>query len=53
MLGWHHQLRGHEFEQTLGEVKTRKPGVLQSLGLQRVRHSLVTEQQQPIHITPY
>ena len=20
MVGWHHQLRGHEFEQTLGDV---------------------------------
>jgi len=30
-----------EFEQTLGE-----PGVLQSRGLERVRHELVTEQQQ-------
>ena len=26
-------------------VKVRKPGVLQSTGLQRVRHDLVTEQQ--------
>ena len=25
-------------------VKTRKPGVLQSMGLQRVRHDLATEQ---------
>ena len=21
MVGWHHQLNGHEFEQTLGEIK--------------------------------
>ena len=27
-------------------VKDRKPGVLQSMGSQRVRHDLVTEQQQ-------
>ena len=33
MVEWHHQLNGHEFEHTLG-----KPGVLQSMGLQRVRH---------------
>ena len=40
MVGWHHQLSGHEFEQTLenGEGQGRKPGVLQSMGLQRVRH---------------
>ena len=42
MAGWHHQLNGHVFEQTSGE----KPGVLQSMGSQRVRLDLVTEQQQ-------
>ena len=24
MLGWHHQLNGHEFEQTPGDLKDRK-----------------------------
>ena len=24
MVGWHHQLEGHEFEQTPGEVKDRE-----------------------------
>ena len=24
MVGWHHQLNGHEFEQTLGDVKDRE-----------------------------
>ena len=24
MVGWHHQLSGHEFEQSLGEVKDRE-----------------------------
>ena len=33
MVGWHHQLNGQEFEQTPG-----KPGMLQSMGSQRVRH---------------
>ena len=35
ILGWHHQLNGHEFEQTLGggEGRTGKPGVLQSIGI--------------------
>ena len=33
------QLNGHEFEQTPGES-----GVLQSMGLQRVAHDLVTKQ---------
>ena len=45
MVGQHHQLSGHEFEQTLGDSGTGKPGVLQSMGLQRVGH-LATEQQQ-------
>ena len=29
--------------------RTRKPGMLQSMGSQRVRYSLVTEQQQPLY----
>ena len=37
----------HEFEQILGDSgKTEEPGMLQSMGLQRVRQDLVTEQQQ-------
>ena len=54
MVGWHHQLNGHEFEQTLGDSeansgrwwRTAKPGVLQFMGLQRVRPDLATEKQQ-------
>ena len=42
MVGWHHSLNGHEFEQA--PIK-RKPGKLQSMGLQRVGHNRVTEQQ--------
>ena len=38
MVGWHHQLYGHEFEHAPG-VGDGKPGVLQSVGLQRVRHN--------------
>ena len=37
MAGWHHQLNGHEFEQAPGVGDGGKPGVLQSMGLQRVR----------------
>ena len=45
MVGWHHGLNGHEFEQTLGNsVGTWKPGMLQFTGSQRVRHDLLTEQ---------
>ena len=35
IVGWHHQLNGHEFEQILGDSgRTGKPGVLQSMRLQ-------------------
>ena len=44
MAGWHHRLNGHEFEQTLepqfrGKLSklSLEPGVLQSIGLQRVK----------------
>ena len=50
MVRWHHQLSGQESEQTPGGVcpqwRTEEPGVLQSMGSQRVRRDLVTEQQQ-------
>ena len=36
MVEWHHQLNGHEFEQAPGDGK---PGVLQSIGSQRVGHN--------------
>ena len=45
MVGWHHQLSGQEFEQTPGDSEG-KPGVLQSMGSQRVKHDLVTKQEQ-------
>ena len=34
MVGWHHQLNGHGFEQTLGYSERWKPGVLQPVGSQ-------------------
>ena len=44
--GWmEHWLKGHEFEQTRRWWRTGKPGVLQSMGFQWVRHDLVTKQQ--------
>ena len=37
VLGWHHQLNGHGSEQTQGDSEGQgSPGVLQSMGLQRV-----------------
>ena len=39
VIGWHHRLNGHEFEQTLGDSEGQgKPGVLQFMGWQRVGH---------------
>ena len=44
MVGWHHWLNGHEFEQALGNWWwTGRPGMLRSMGLQRVRHDWETE----------
>ena len=55
MIGWHHRLNGHEFEQTLGDGEgqgdsegPRSLACLQFSGLQRVRHDLSTEQQQNV-----
>ena len=53
MVGWHHRLNGHEFEQTMETAMaphsstlawkipwTEEPGRLQSMGSQRVGHLL-------------
>ena len=45
MVGWHHQLDGHQFEHGTW-LWTGKPGVLQFMGSQRVRYDLAIEQQQ-------
>ena len=55
MVGWHHQLNGHEFEQLWEMVKEGKPGVLQSMGSQRVGHDWVTERlnwTEPVFLSP-
>ena len=44
MVRWHHQLNGHESEQAPGEDRTGKPSVLHSMGSQRIRLDLATEQ---------
>ena len=37
MVGWHHRLNGHEFEETPGDSEEQGSlAVLQSLGSQRV-----------------
>ena len=38
MVGWHHRLDEHEFEQALG-VGDGQGTLLQSMGLQRVKHN--------------
>ena len=38
MVGWHHQLDGHEFEQAPGVDGQGKPGMPQSMRSQRVGH---------------
>ena len=44
MVGWHHRLNGHEFEQLQELVIYREAWtVLQSMGSQRVGHDWVTE----------
>ena len=44
MVGWHHQLNGHESEQTLGDSEGQGSLMccMQSMGWQRVAHE-VTE----------
>ena len=39
MVGWHHQLKGHEFEQAPGDGEVQESlAMLQSMRLQRVGH---------------
>ena len=45
MVGWHHRLNGHEFEQASGDSEGQGR-LLQSMGSQRARHDWMTEQQQ-------
>ena len=44
MVGWHHWLNEHEFEQTQRQWRIRKPGILQSMAFARVKCNLATEQ---------
>ena len=45
-VGWHHQLSGHEFEQAPGVGDGQEGLACCSPWSHRVRHHLVTEQQQ-------
>ena len=44
MVGWHHRLDGHEFEQTLGDSEGQRSLACHSPWSCRVGHNLVTEQ---------
>ena len=52
MVGWHHWLNGHEFEQTPedGDGQGSLVCCMQSVGSQRVGHDWVTEWWQPIFL---
>ena len=43
IAGWHHRLNGHVWVNSRSWWWTGRPGVLQSMGLQRVEHDWVTE----------
>ena len=45
LVGWHHWLNGHEFEQALGDGEGQGSLACCSPGGRRVRHDWVTEQQ--------
>ena len=45
MVGWHHQLNGHEFEQTPGDGEGQGSLACCSPWVAKSRHDLVTEQQ--------
>ena len=49
MVTWHHWLNGHEFEQSWRQWRTGKPGVLQSMGLQRAGQDWATEQHNTVN----
>ena len=50
MVGWHHRLSGHEFEQTREDSKGQGSLGGQSIESQRVIRDLATEQQNTIYV---
>ena len=44
MIGWHHQLNGHECEQTLGDSERQVSLACCSPPVLRVGHNFATEQ---------
>ena len=47
MIGWHHRLNGHEFEQTLGDSEGQRSLAFCSPWGRKIGHHLATEQQMP------
>ena len=45
MVGWHHRLNGHEFEQTLGDREGQRTWRAAVHGVTRIGRGLATEQQ--------
>ena len=46
MVGWHHRLNGHKFEQTQGDSEGQGSLACCKSWGGRIKHDLVTEQQQ-------
>ena len=56
MVWWHRRFNGHELGQAPGYsgiYRTGRPGMLKSMGSQRVGHNLATEQQLYMHNLSY
>ena len=51
MVGWHHQLNGHEFEQTPGKSEGQGSRSCCSPQGYKVRHDLATKEQQISYYT--
>ena len=49
MVGWHHRLNGHEFEQTLGDSEGQRSLVCCISWGRKVGHDLAKNQQQHFH----
>ena len=44
MVGWHHELKGHEFAQAPEDGEGQEPCVVYFMELQRIRYNLASEQ---------
>ena len=44
MVGWHHELKAHEFAQAPGDGEGQELGMVHFMELQRIRYNLASEQ---------